>query len=76
MLNRRTQIGLWSVTGLTALVGLVNLWSAVTPGLAHRVAWVRDFFPVEIRIEAHVFAALSGLPNPARDPGELPSPGV
>lgn len=61
MLNRRTQLGLWSATVLTALVGLVNLWSAVTPGLPHRVAWVRDMFPVEVRIGAHLFAALSGF---------------
>ncbi len=61
MLSKRSQLGLWSATVLTALVGLVNLWSAVTPGLPHRVAWVRDMFPVELRFGAHVFAALSGF---------------
>ncbi len=61
MLNQRSQIGLWSATALTALVGLVNLWSAVTPGLPHRITWVRELFPVELRIGAHVFAALSGF---------------
>ncbi|MBE9109813.1 DUF2156 domain-containing protein [Nodosilinea sp. LEGE 07298] len=61
MLNQRSQLGLWAATALTALVGLVNLWSAITPGLPHRVAWVKEFFPVELRIGAHVFAALSGF---------------
>ncbi|MBE9136009.1 hypothetical protein IQ254_02120 [Nodosilinea sp. LEGE 07088] len=27
-----TQIGVWATALLTALLGLVNLWSAVTPG--------------------------------------------
>jgi phosphatidylglycerol lysyltransferase len=55
------QIGVWATALLTALIGLVNLWSAVTPGLPRRVAWLREFFPVEIRVGAHLFAALSGF---------------
>jgi phosphatidylglycerol lysyltransferase len=61
MVNKRSHLGIWSVTVLTALVGLVNLWSAVTPGLPHRVAWLETVFPVEVRIGAHLFAALSGF---------------
>lgn len=60
-LNRQTQLGLWSATVLTALVGLVNLWSAVTPGLPQRMTWLRELLPVEMRHGAHVFAALSGF---------------
>lgn len=61
MLSKRSQLGLWSATVLTALVGLANLWSVVTPGLPHRADWLQGFFPVEIRIGAHIFAALSGF---------------
>lgn len=60
-LARPTQIGVWATALLTALLGLVNLWSAVTPGLPHRVAWLQEFLPVEVRIGAHLFAALSGF---------------
>ncbi|MEO1067948.1 MAG: phosphatidylglycerol lysyltransferase domain-containing protein, partial [Cyanobacteria bacterium J06638_6] len=56
-----TQLGVWATALLTALVGLVNLWSAVTPGLPRRVAWLGEFSPVGIRIGSHLFAALSGF---------------
>jgi len=59
--NRRTQLGIGLATGLTALVGAVNLWSAVTPGLPQRVAWLQFFLPVEVRNGAQLFAALSGF---------------
>jgi phosphatidylglycerol lysyltransferase len=55
------RAGIWATALFTALVGSVNLWSAVTPGLPSRVAWLRSIFPVEVRIGAHVFAALSGF---------------
>lgn len=60
-LGRSTRIGIWLSALLTAFVGLVNLWSAVTPGLPGRVAWLSSVFPIEIRVGAHVFAALSGF---------------
>ena len=61
VVSRRTQFGIWLTALLTALVGLINLWSAVTPGLPHRVAWLQEVLPIEVRIGAHLFAALSGF---------------
>lgn len=55
------QVGIWAASLLTALVGLVNLWSAVTPSLPSRVAWLRPIFPIDVRVGAHLFAALSGF---------------
>lgn len=61
MLTRRTRLGLWTATLVTALAGVVNLLSAVTPSLRERVELVRDVFPFEIRASAHLFAAISGF---------------
>lgn len=57
----RTRIGLWSVTILTGLVGIVNLVSAVTPNLHARNHWLRQFLPFPITASSHVFAALTGF---------------
>ena len=59
--NLKTRIGLWNVTILTGLVGVVNLLSAVTPNLYGRNHWLRQFLPFEIRIGGHIFAALTGF---------------
>lgn len=61
MLSRQTRFGIWVTALLTALVGVVNLWSAVTPSLPERVNWLREFYPFEVRAGAHLFAALSGF---------------
>jgi phosphatidylglycerol lysyltransferase len=61
MLKRQRRIGLWTAALLTALVGIVNLLSAVTPNLPERSAWLKQFFPFELRAEGHVFAAISGF---------------
>ena len=61
MLTRRTQIGLWTATLLTGLVGVVNLLSAVTPSLPGRTAWLKEFFPFYIRAGGHLFAAITGF---------------
>ena len=61
MLNQRSRLGLWVAVVLTAFVGLVNLWSAVTPSLSQRVEWLSQFLPFEVRAGAHLFAALSGF---------------
>jgi phosphatidylglycerol lysyltransferase len=42
-------------------MGIINLFSAITPSLPDRMEWFRDFFPVEIRHSGHLFAALSGF---------------
>lgn len=59
--QQRTRIGLWAVSLLTALVGVVNLLSAVTPNLPARTALLKHFFPFGIRAGGHIFAALSGF---------------
>ena len=59
--HQRTRIGLWAVSLLTALVGVVNLLSAVTPNLPARTALLKQFFPFGIRAGGHIFAALSGF---------------
>lgn len=61
MLARQTRIGLWSVALLTALMGIVNVLSAITPGLPMRIHWLKTIFPFEIRAQAHIFAAISGF---------------
>lgn len=57
----KTQIGLWSASALTALVGVVNLLSAVTPNLSMRNHLLKQFLPFEIRLSGHIFAALTGF---------------
>ena len=59
--NRQKAIGLWSVSLLTALMGLINLLSAATPSLPDRVAWLRDVLPLEVRVSGRLFAAVSGF---------------
>lgn len=61
MLAKRINIGIGIATGLTALVGVVNLLSAVTPSLGERVRWLEEIFPFEVRSSGHLFAALSGF---------------
>jgi phosphatidylglycerol lysyltransferase len=64
MLNLRTKIGIWTATLLTAIVGVVDLLSAVTPSLHERVTFIEDIFPfasTDIRHYGHLFAALSGF---------------
>jgi phosphatidylglycerol lysyltransferase len=46
---------------LVAGMGMINLISAVTPGLPDRVAWMEEIVPIEIRHSAHLFTALSGF---------------
>jgi phosphatidylglycerol lysyltransferase len=57
----RNRIGLWTASLLTALVGLVNLLSAVTPSLPERGIWLKQFFPFYIRVSGHFFAAIIGF---------------
>lgn len=57
----KIKIGLWSASLLTALVGVVNLLSSVTPNLYGRNHFLKQFLPFEIRAGGHVFAALIGF---------------
>jgi phosphatidylglycerol lysyltransferase len=64
LLIKRNKIGIWTASWLTAIVGVVNLLSAVTPNLHERVQWLNDIFPFEmreVRHYGHLFAALSGF---------------
>jgi len=61
MRSQRTRVGVWTAAGLTAVVGVVNLLSAATPGLPERLDWLRQVFPFEIRAGGHLFAAMSGF---------------
>jgi phosphatidylglycerol lysyltransferase len=47
--------------GLTAVMGAINLVSAVTPSLPHRVALIAEWSPLEIRHGGHLAAAVSGF---------------
>lgn len=54
----------WGVritAALVAVMGVINLLSAVTPSLPERVALLQDLFPINIRHSAHLFTALSGF---------------
>jgi phosphatidylglycerol lysyltransferase len=61
VLSRKTKIGISTATLLTAIVGTINLLSAVTPSLGKRVEWLEALFPFEVRAGGHIFAALSGF---------------
>ncbi|MFB2897896.1 phosphatidylglycerol lysyltransferase domain-containing protein [Aerosakkonemataceae cyanobacterium BLCC-F50] len=61
MLAKQTRVGLWIATLLTALMGVVNLISAVIPSLSERTRWLREIVPFEIRASGHIFAALTGF---------------
>lgn len=59
--QQRTRFGLWTVSLLTALVGVINLLSAVTPSLPGRREWLELFFPFAVRSSGRLFAALAGF---------------
>lgn len=66
MLNERRavltrRIGLWTAALLTALVGVVNLLSAVQPSLPERASFLEQIFPFSVRASGHLFAAISGF---------------
>ena len=61
MKTSKSQLGLWIVALLTGFVGIVNLYSAVTPGMSDRLAILRDIYPFEVRAGSHIFAAVSGF---------------
>lgn len=58
---KRLKVGLWTAVGLTALAGIVNLLSAVTPALPDRLAWLETFLPFELRASGRLFSAVTGF---------------
>jgi uncharacterized protein (TIRG00374 family) len=53
--------GVRVVALLTALMGLVNVISAVTPSFAARVQIIEKYSPLEVRHGSHLTAALAGF---------------
>jgi phosphatidylglycerol lysyltransferase len=59
--SHQNRLKLWMVTLMTALVGVMNLVSAVTPAMPERLRWLHKFVPLEIRTRGHISAALIGF---------------
>ncbi len=59
--SHRDRLKLWLVSLMTALVGVMNLVSAVTPALPERLFWLNKLVPFEIRTRGHLSAALMGF---------------
>lgn len=53
--------GVKVAAALTALMGLINLFSAVTPSLANRMQWLERYSPFGITHGGHLASALSGF---------------
>ncbi|URR35945.1 phosphatidylglycerol lysyltransferase domain-containing protein [Thermosynechococcus sp. HN-54] len=61
MILARMRLQLWITAIFTAIVGITNLVSAVTPSLPERIHILREVFPFPIRASGHLFAAISGF---------------
>lgn len=59
--TNRLRIGLWLAALLTALVGGVNLLSAVTPIMPDRLDWLAPLLPFELRAGGRLFSAVTGF---------------
>jgi phosphatidylglycerol lysyltransferase len=59
--RRSPRLGLFAVALLTALMGIINLLSAVTPSLPDRRGWLQLVLPFYFRSGGRLFAALSGF---------------
>lgn len=62
--NQRTLTETWGVRFaaiLVALMGLINVLSAVTPSLSDRIKFLETFSPLEVRHGGHLTAALAGF---------------
>ncbi len=58
---RMISLGLGLAVVLTAMVALVNLWSAITPSPPAAESWFLSLWPIQVRVGAHLFSALSGF---------------
>jgi phosphatidylglycerol lysyltransferase len=62
--NQRSLTDTWGVRFaaiLVALMGVINVLSAVTPSLADRIAVLEKYSPLEVRHGGHLTAALAGF---------------
>ena len=60
----RSRLELWSVRAvalLTALMGLLNMLSAVIPAMGNRLALLRQISPLEVRAGSRLTAALAAF---------------
>lgn len=61
MLRRDSRAAINAVGLMTALVGVLDLITAITPALPDSVEDLEGIYPMEVRSGAHVFAALSSF---------------
>jgi phosphatidylglycerol lysyltransferase len=61
MLSARVRLGIRLTAFLTGVMGLINLYSAVSPSFPRRDEWLSLFLPSSIRAGGNLFAALSGF---------------
>ena len=61
LLGQKVRIALWTAVLLTALVGCVNVLSAVTPTLPERLVWLRTVLPFEVQAGDRLFSAVTGF---------------
>ncbi len=59
--SRAEHWGVQLTSFLTAVMGVVNVLSAVTPSLGGRLALIEQFSPLEVRHGSHLAAALAGF---------------
>jgi phosphatidylglycerol lysyltransferase len=62
--EERSQARLWDirlVASLTALMGIINILSAVRPSLASRAALIEKYLPLFVTRGGHLTAALAGF---------------
>jgi phosphatidylglycerol lysyltransferase len=51
----------WAATFLTALMGIINILSAVTPAFAYRLRLIAEFLPLIVRRSGRLSASLAGF---------------
>src|SRR5574340_1035899 len=62
--RRYVKLEAWGVRFsalLTALMGIINVTSAVQPALQNRLAIIEEIFPLEVRHSTRIVAALAGF---------------
>ena len=59
--SRAEHWGVQITAFLTGAMGVVNVLSAVTPGMGRRVAQIQQLSPLEVRHGSHLAAALAGF---------------
>jgi phosphatidylglycerol lysyltransferase len=60
-MSKHTRWDLISAATLTGVVGIVNLISAITPGIGERKSFLQEFIPFVARSGSHIAAALAGF---------------